>query len=151
MKVKNKSFWESVRRMPLQDFIKPKSPVIKKVSSSLSLSQCDTEEEVIRTVWEYINTFGYKISDEWHEPETTIARGKGDCTDFSFIVSSLLLNAGINNRIRFGTVSNGDESPNPHVWVTINNKILETTHNVGNIAHNYNIIWTIDPETKRWL
>jgi transglutaminase-like putative cysteine protease len=115
----------------LREWISPPDSIeLKKAVSEISPpvgSQEGSFDERARLVWEYvINCIDYAQDanaqskrDFWQFPAETLALGKGDCEDCTFLLASMLLASGISPfcvRAVIGVSIQKDESSVGHSW-----------------------------------
>lgn len=137
------NLWDQIQKKDVSGFITPENTCIIQLYDKLKLDE-RTKSETLEMIWKYLNGLEYDKAVEWFFPCETISRGKGDCTDFSFLASSLLSRKNVPHKIIFGYVWLNGSNPTPHVWIDLGHGVIETTHEVGNVASKYSPILEVD-------
>lgn len=110
------------KTMSIRRWVTPGSNLVMELASTIKSTNNSgkaLELYYIVTSMDYVEDYG----DYWQTPEETIIREAGDCEDFTFLLVSLFVAAGLEKpAVMFGSYD-GDG----HAWVEWNNKVFEST------------------------
>jgi len=113
----------SAKPMSISRWVTPDDSLVMELASTIKSTNNTgkaLELYCIVTSMDYIEDCG----DYWQTPEETIIRGAGDCEDFTFLLASLFIAAGLEKpAVMFGSYNEGG-----HAWVEWNNKAFESTN-----------------------
>ena len=101
----------------VKEFVQPDNPNVVAVYSQIGPDPWALYDFVCRHV-----AYKREVGEMWQFPSETLARGKGDCEDTSFLLCSLLRNT-INAYVALGSFQGYG-----HAWCQLDGQILETTY-----------------------
>jgi transglutaminase-like putative cysteine protease len=102
-------------------------------------------------VYVYRNT-DYKLSKKWKTPRETISSKIGDCEDFTFLISSMLPNMGVDSHeIHLGRIQFPDGTQDYHTWNEVDGSVADATGSreaIKRIKYKTDTKWTIEQTEK---
>lgn len=110
-------------------FINPQCSEVKQLSACTEVYQDDEELDRAVKAWDTVRDFvNYELSVRWKTPKETVVDERGDCTDMTFLLSSILPNIGVNDsEIRLGMLHFPDGRVEEHVWSVVEGRVIDPT------------------------
>jgi len=134
-------------------WIQPNSRAANKVAREAIRPRSTTPLQKADEIRKWIqNNIDYKLTKEWQNPNDLLASGAGDCEDFSFLITSALLNDGADEaNILIGNIVAPHKENQPHVWSEIQGEVVDGTvpsNNTKPITYETVTKYKIKPESN---
>ena len=123
---------------PQKNYVEPGSPLVTGLATALTTEK-SSQMEKVQALYNYVsNNVNYTIFEDWRGAGEVLQTKRGDCTDKSIALVSMLKNAGIESYVVYGEKID-DYS---HAWVSVkvDGKWLQLDPTAGNFNYVYNCL-----------
>jgi transglutaminase-like putative cysteine protease len=131
-----------------QKYIKPDDRRVEQWARVAEPGFGDAEEIAVTTHSYVYNKTDYKLSKKWKTPRETIRSKIGDCEDFTFLISSMLPNMGVeSHELHLGKIEFPDGSEDYHTWNEVGGVVVDATGSreaIKRIQYKTDTKWTIE-------
>jgi len=111
-----------------EQYVRPGDRRVKKWANMAVKDKNKPVEHKAERAWMYVyNNVDYTLSKKWKSPRETINSRDGDCEDVTFLIASMLPNAGVEeSKVAVGEIKHGEKTEY-HTWNIVNGKVLDGT------------------------
>jgi len=142
------SEWKQRFESNWQKYIKPDDRRVKRWARAAKPEIGDDEDMAVAAHAYVYNNTDYKLSKKWKTPRETIRSKVGDCEDFTFLISSMLTNMGVeSHELHLGKIKFPDGTEDYHTWNVVGGTVADATGSrqaIKRIQYNTDTKWTIE-------